>query len=144
MRSLTLIKPPALEPLTLAQLRAHLRIDATMTDDDALLTSYISAARHWAERYTNRAFFPQQWRLNLDHFPLSYEALPTVNPSLRRDFPFYAGYWNQATIGLSKPRVTSIDSITYLDQTGATQTLDPSSYIADLASEPARILPAPS
>lgn len=143
LRSLTLVQAPTTEPITLAQLKAHLRVAASFTDDDALLSSYIAAARAYAERYTRRAFMPQRWRLGLDHFPQTYQMPSTVSPNLRRDWPFYAGIWTQSTIALPKPRVNSVDSITYVDGSGTTQTLDPSAYITDLDSEPARIVPGP-
>jgi uncharacterized phiE125 gp8 family phage protein len=38
--------------------------------------------------------------------------------------------------------VSAVNSIQYLDPEGVLQTLDPSKYIVDLASEPARIYPA--
>lgn len=141
LRSLTLVQAPTVEPITLTQLKQHLRVGADFTDDDALLGSYISAARSYAERYTRRAFLPQIWRLGLDHFPQTYQMPSSVPPNLRRDWPFYAGIWSQSTIALPKPRVRSVDSITYMDGSGQQQTLDPSRYLVDIASEPARIVP---
>ena len=40
------------------------------------------------------------------------------------------------------PRLVSVTSITYLDMAGEQQTLDPSAYIVDASSQPARIVPA--
>ncbi len=45
-----IITPPAAEPLTLAQVKAHLRLDGNA--DDALLTSLIAAARRYLEATT--------------------------------------------------------------------------------------------
>lgn len=42
---------------------------------------------------------------------------------------------------LGRAPVVSLTSITYVDTNGATQTLDATKYQADLATEPARILP---
>ena len=50
--SLTLITPAAAEPITLAEARAQCRIDGT--DEDALLTIAIAAARSRAEHETGR------------------------------------------------------------------------------------------
>lgn len=42
--------PPSAEPLTLAEVKAHLRLDGS--DEDALLASLISTAREHLERET--------------------------------------------------------------------------------------------
>jgi uncharacterized phiE125 gp8 family phage protein len=43
---------------------------------------------------------------------------------------------------LPMPRLISVTSITYLDNSGTLQTLDPSQYTVDAASQPARIVPS--
>ncbi len=48
----TLTVPPAGEPLTLAEAKLHLRVD--LSDDDALITALISAAREQAEFLTGQ------------------------------------------------------------------------------------------
>jgi hypothetical protein len=133
---------PITEPITLDQAHQQLVLNSTFTDDDALITALITAARQYAEKYTRRAFFTQQWQLTLDHFP-AYIYSGTINPALRRDWNYYAGIWNGVTIALPKPKCISVDSITYIDLTGTQQTLDPSTYVVDLNSTPARIVPAP-
>ena len=64
---LTLTTPPAVEPVTLAEAKAHLKIDTT--DDDALITALIPAARARAEWHTGRALVTQGWTLWLDAWP---------------------------------------------------------------------------
>lgn len=49
----TLVTGPSIEPLAVAELREHLRVD--IDDEDALIADYIAAARAWAETYTGRA-----------------------------------------------------------------------------------------
>jgi uncharacterized phiE125 gp8 family phage protein len=65
--SLQLIIPPATEPVTLTEAKAHLKIDTA--DEDALITTLITAARARAEWHTGRAFITQSWILRLDAWP---------------------------------------------------------------------------
>jgi uncharacterized phiE125 gp8 family phage protein len=58
------LAPPSLEPVALAEMKAHLRVD--VADDDALIQSKIAAARQYAEQYTRRSFITQTWELVLD------------------------------------------------------------------------------
>ena len=139
--SLQCVQAPTCEPVTLNQIKNQCTIDPSFTDDDALLSMYGIAAREYAEKYTRRAFLPQQWQLTLDHFP-TYGFTGTANPALRRDWSYYSGAWDGMTIALPKPKCISADSITYVDTTGTQQTLAPSAYKLDPNSTPARIVPA--
>jgi uncharacterized phiE125 gp8 family phage protein len=65
--SLQLNTPPAAEPVSLAEAKAHLKMDAA--DDDALIATLIAAARARAEWHTGRAFVTQGWTLWLDRWP---------------------------------------------------------------------------
>ncbi len=62
-----LIHPPQAEPLTLAEVRAHLRLDSG--EEDALLTALIRTAREHLERTTGLCLLRQTWRLYLDRWP---------------------------------------------------------------------------
>lgn len=62
-----LILAPAVEPLTVADLRAHLRLSSTA--EDGLLEDYLKAAREYVERSTARALISQKWRMYLDSWP---------------------------------------------------------------------------
>ena len=140
--SFRLLKAPAFEPVSLALLKQQCNVDPNNADDDALIAAYAVAARQFAEQYTRRAFYPQQWLATLDHFPVALFS-ETVNPSLRRDWMFYGGVYGGMTIALPRPRCLSVDSITYLDQANVLQAVAASDFTVDLNGEPARILPAP-
>lgn len=58
---------PATEPVTLAELKAQLRIDHT--DEDTLLGTYIQAAREICESMTGRRMITRTEKLFLDFFP---------------------------------------------------------------------------
>lgn len=62
-----LIDPPLAEPLTLAEVKAHLRLDGG--DEDALLLSLINTAREFLEGETGLCLIAQSWRLYLDRWP---------------------------------------------------------------------------
>jgi hypothetical protein len=57
----TLIAGPGEEPVTLAEAKAWCRIDAS--DEDALVSALIAAARLQVESLTGRALVTQSWRL---------------------------------------------------------------------------------
>lgn len=40
--------PPAAEPISLADAKTHLRVDAALTEDDALITLLVSAVRQYS------------------------------------------------------------------------------------------------
>lgn len=63
----TLIAGPALEPVSLDEVKAHLRVDHD--DEDDLLTAAIVAARSHVESATRRVLVAQSWRLHLDRWP---------------------------------------------------------------------------
>jgi hypothetical protein len=129
---LQLVSAPALEPVTVADMRLHSRIiDAS---EDANLAVYIAAARRYAETYCGRSFITQQWKLTLDAFPGRQQS---------GYVDFGSSYSLQPNaILLDKGDVISVDSIQYTDMAGATQTLATTEYVYDLSGCPARLAPA--
>lgn len=81
---------------------------STNTTDDTYITSLIKSARTRIETETGRALCTQSWDYILDAFPCGND--PIVLPL---------------------PPVSAVDSITYLDTAGATQTLASSHYVVD-------------
>lgn len=71
-RSLVRQTPPAVEPVTLAEAKAHLRVDGT--DSDAEIAAMISAAREWCEQYLDRTLVHTQWVMRFDRFPVDSTA----------------------------------------------------------------------
>jgi len=122
---LKLIIPPGIgspttgpaEPLTLEDARAHIRAYSDVTAEDSLIESLITAARAYAENFTNRVLLTQTWDLVLDAFPAGILELP------------------QAPL-------QSIDSVLYIDSDGAEQTLAASAYKVDAVTDPGRVAPA--
>jgi uncharacterized phiE125 gp8 family phage protein len=138
MLNYQLITPPAAEPVTLDVAKLHLRID--FDDEDALISGLISAAREYCEQVIQRAIYNQTYVLSLDQF--NYGDWRSTIPMERRNPLRFSALWESMALRLPMPRLVSVTSITYLDTTGTLQTLDPSTYNVDTASEPARIVPA--
>lgn len=98
----------------LAVLKEHVRIDADLTDQDAVLTAYHDAAVSWVEEYTGRSLTTQTWQMSAPTFP-------------RR---------------LWLPRAAPLQSVTfvkYYTTAGVLTTLSSSVYTIPAFSEPAVI-----
>lgn len=98
---LTLVMAPVGEPITLAEAKAHLRVDAA--DEDGLIGALITAARRQAEGLTGRALLSQTWKLTLDCFPAD-------------------------SLTLSPAQLSSVTEISYLDGAGVRQVLANTEY----------------
>lgn len=68
-RSMKRIAGPVVEPVTIAEAKSHLRVDAAFVDDDAYIQSLISAARYHIETVSDRTLIRSQWQMKLDWFP---------------------------------------------------------------------------
>ena len=75
-----LVAGPAVEPVTLAEAKAHLRLDAP--DEDALIVSLTAAARQTLEHATRRAFIAQTWCARLDCWPAGRMVMLPLAPVL--------------------------------------------------------------
>jgi uncharacterized phiE125 gp8 family phage protein len=104
---------PAVEPVTLSEVKAHLRIDGTSEDD--LLTGLVRAARQDVERSTGLALIDQSWRLVLDRWPASGTVPLRIHP------------------------VREVLSVTLYGSEGEASLLAPESYQVDTLSRPARV-----
>lgn len=104
--SLRLHTAPTDKPVTLAAMQEHLRIDAGA--EESLINALIDAATASAEHIMGRAIMPQKWQLMADSFD---------------------------DLLLKMPTVTAVDSVKYVNTSGALTTLDPSVYQTVLGSD---------
>lgn len=115
MGALVLVSPPANEPVTVNEAKAHLRVVGT--DDDVYISDLIAAARRHVETITRRALLTQTWDYALDSFP-------------------------PCAIEVPLPPLVSVVSIKYLEAaTGIQATLPGAAYRVDSKRQPGRITP---
>jgi len=93
MKSVEIISDIAIEPVTVAEVKAHCNIAHDLDDD--LISSLITATRQYGEHLTQRAWGEKTIKIHMDKFPC-----------------------NGASIELPFPPTMSIDSITYNDEDG--------------------------
>ena len=62
--AIQLHQAPAVEPVTVAEVKTYLRIDGE--SEDGLISSMISAARIAAEKYMKVSIISQKWKLSFD------------------------------------------------------------------------------
>lgn len=147
MSTLVVVQQPTSYPVDLATAKNFLRV--TIDNDDALIQTLIVAATGVVETFTGRSIATKTYRQSLDSFPyytdsiVSQMAYPPSYYSLPR---YSTTLWNYSQmIKLFAPPLLSIEEIAYLDSvTAEKQILDPSKYIVDSDSEPARLFPGPA
>jgi uncharacterized phiE125 gp8 family phage protein len=109
-----LITPPSAEVLTLAETKAHLRLDTP--DEDHLVTALIRVAREHLERTTGLCLMTQGWRLYLD--------------SVSED----------GVIQIARGPVQSIESVTIYDGDGEASSVSLEGHVLDGQGRPARLM----
>lgn len=115
--------PPALEPVTVEEVKTHTRVNGT--DQDSVIAQWIRTGREIAEVYQRRAYVEQTLELSLDSFASSPIRLPRSPVMEVKQIKYYT--------------VDNTEVVIY-DADSPVGTED--QYLVDLDSEPARILPA--
>ena len=112
---------PYTEPVTLDEVKDHLRIEHN--NHDSQLLGLITASREWMESYTSRALVQQTWKYYLQDWPSADEF----------ELPF--------------PPLHSVTSIKYTDSDGTQTTWEDATgspttydYEVDTDSEPGRVI----
>jgi uncharacterized phiE125 gp8 family phage protein len=116
-RSLVRMVPPAAEPVTLAEAKAHCRVDTSV--DDSLITALITGAREYVEGRLDATLITTTWEARYDAFPEWEIILPRP------------------------PMLPSTVTVTYRDQGGASQVITSatSAFQVDNYAIPGRIYP---
>lgn len=119
---LVLISVSTVEPVTLAEVRLHLKIDTTAEDE--LLKSYISVARNQAENIMQRQIMPATYKLVMKAFPCDTGVIILPKPPL-------------STISTNVSVSYYRDSTIVNDSTSVSATV----YTVDYESEPGMVYP---
>jgi uncharacterized phiE125 gp8 family phage protein len=109
----TVTTPPALDPLSIEEVKTHCRV--TSVDEDGLIAGYILAARQYVE---------------------SICGLALITQTITAYFDSFYGIW------LPRWPVQSVSSVSYLDSTAVSQPLATDVYYADVRARPAFIAAA--
>ena len=112
--SAVLVTGPAVEPISLDEAKAHLRVD--QADEDLLISSLITAARLHLEVETRQAFITQTWSIVLDRWPEARQLVLPIRP------------------------VQTVNSVTVLDDDDIATVADPALYLVDVQSTPPRLV----
>jgi uncharacterized phiE125 gp8 family phage protein len=112
--SLVMTSPPAVEPVTVADAKAHMRIDTDA--EDVLIGSLILTSRLHIEAALSLAFITQTWKLTLDRWTIGRE------------------------IDLPMAPLRSVGGVRVKDASGNATTVSEQSYLVDLASRPPRLV----
>lgn len=112
--SLVMTSPPAIEPVTLEEAKAHLRIDGT--SDDVLIASLLLTSRLHLETALSLAMITQSWRLLLDRWP------------------------EGQTVGIHLSPVVSVEEVRVRNAGGGTTAVAATGYTLDAAARPARLV----
>ena len=103
MRLIQTVLPTA-EPISTAELKAHMNVQ--ITDDDTKIAALSATARRWVETFCRRQLVASTWELRLD------------------------AYW-PGVLTLPTPPLLAVSSIQYVDTAGSTQTEAASVYTVD-------------
>lgn len=111
-----LVDGPAVEPVTLAEMKAYLRVDDDAEDE--LIAGLIKAARLMVEAASRRILIAQSWRVMLDRWPEGRAVLLPLSP------------------------VLSVENVSVFGATGVTSEVAIETIDADLLADPPRLVAA--
>ena len=106
---------PPVEPVTLDEIKEHLRMQE-INDFDSMLLGLIKSSREWVESAIGRSLIQQTWKYYLQDWP----------PGDEFELPF--------------PPLQSVTSIKYTDSDGTQTEWSNSEYEVDTDSEPGRVI----
>jgi hypothetical protein len=131
--NLQVLLPPSSEPITIAEARAHSRID--LATENAVVQGMITAARTEIEAYLRCPLLPTTYRLFLDEWPATTDKGwwdGTRDGSIYSTQPAY--------IEIPMPPLRSVTHVKTYDDSDAATTWAASNYFVDTVSQPGRLV----
>ncbi len=113
--SLRVTSHPTMEPVTLYEVKSHLRVPHDLDEEDTLIVSQMQAAREYCEKYQGTAFMEQSFLLVFDSIPSSPIELP-------------------------RPPLNSVQRIQFRDKDGDLEEWDNTNYFVDVDFVPGRVI----
>lgn len=107
---------PAVEPVSLSEAKAQLRIDSTNTTFDTEISQMITEARAWVESRYGISIITQSRQQRQDNFYESFDRYPLDGVASQR-------YYTRFPVKILFGPVQSVDSVKYYDTNGVQQTL---------------------
>lgn len=121
------VSDPAIEVISLAAMKLHLREFSSVTALDDEITGLIQGAREWVEDFTGRVLVDSTWRLTVGEYENAYANVDSDTVS-----GYYRGPLiprNDGGILLRKSPVLAITSFVSVNSaTGVETTIDPATY----------------
>lgn len=127
-------------PVTLAEVKAYLRVTDSAQDD--VLSALIDSATDYAETVSGLTLRTQRFALNLDHFPYGNVQgvfSPYTQMDYREESPYYCG----SSIVLPKypVRLATSTTVSYINTSGNSTSLAyTTDFTVDYLSFPCRVL----
>jgi hypothetical protein len=125
--------PPAAEPVTLEDIKLHLRVSADV-DDNAIL-QMLAAARQTAENYTSLSLISRNYSLFLDAWPSRHTK--EWWDGTREGIVQMA---QAREVWLPKPPLMSVTAVRVYDASGGVTIYPPSSYFVDFRGIPGSLI----
>jgi uncharacterized phiE125 gp8 family phage protein len=113
--SLDLLEGPAVEPVSLSDAKAHLRVDGTA--EDAFISTLIITSRLHVEAALGIALVSQRWAWRIDAWPASGGVVLPLRPMI------------------------SVDAVRVTPATGSPVVVDAATYLVDGGGNPTRLVP---
>jgi uncharacterized phiE125 gp8 family phage protein len=111
-QSVTVITQPASEPVTVAEAKAHCRVE--ISDDDSYIGALITAARETAEALMQRRIMTTVCEVRF-------------------------GEWPETELWIPGPPLQSVTFVKYIDTNGTEQTWASTDYLVDPYAAPGRL-----
>lgn len=112
--SLVMTIPPAVEPVSVADAKAHMRIDGD--GEDVLIASLLLTSRLHIEVALSLALITQSWTMTLDRWPAGRDVELPLTP------------------------LRSVDEVRAKNAAGVAIAVPAEGYLVDLASRPSRLV----